>query len=239
MRVVRAIPKRMAAPSAPPMRPLHAVSACITSPRCFLSYCAAPASMSSRELLALRPVRVFSARTASVIRSAFDLRSSARRTSGMAVNIARIRAVIRVTNSQPVRSWLHQDLVVLHRIYALVYEPAATSGGSSGPLFNRNGKVIGINFAVRRDFGGLNLAVPANTQLKSLTSYEACPADLKLPAAWCARRTIRRDATCHVISLMVWPPVTRLTGSACDSGAKSTIIGIADFASKHGLTSRP
>ena len=43
----------------------------------------------------------------------------------------------------------------------IVYDAATTSGGSGGPLFNRNGKVIGINFAVLRDFGGSNLAVPA------------------------------------------------------------------------------
>ena len=43
----------------------------------------------------------------------------------------------------------------------IVYDAATTSGGSGGPLFNRNGKVIGINFAVIRDFGGSNLAVPA------------------------------------------------------------------------------
>ena len=42
----------------------------------------------------------------------------------------------------------------------IVYDAATTSGGSGGPLFNRNGKVIGINFAVLRDFGGSNLAVP-------------------------------------------------------------------------------
>ncbi len=41
----------------------------------------------------------------------------------------------------------------------IVYDAATTSGGS-GPLFNREGKVIGINFAVLRDFGGSNLAVP-------------------------------------------------------------------------------
>ncbi len=35
-----------------------------------------------------------------------------------------------------------------------------TSGGSGGPLFNRNGKVIGVNFAILSDFGGSNLAVP-------------------------------------------------------------------------------
>jgi len=43
----------------------------------------------------------------------------------------------------------------------IVYDAATTSGGSGGPLFDRNGKVIGINFAVLRDFGGSNLAVPA------------------------------------------------------------------------------
>jgi len=43
----------------------------------------------------------------------------------------------------------------------IVYDAATTSGGSGGPLFNRNGKVVGINFAVLKDFGGSNLAVPA------------------------------------------------------------------------------
>jgi S1-C subfamily serine protease len=43
----------------------------------------------------------------------------------------------------------------------IVYDAATTSGGSGGPLFNRNGKVVGINFAVLSGFGGSNLAVPA------------------------------------------------------------------------------
>jgi S1-C subfamily serine protease/DNA-binding NarL/FixJ family response regulator len=42
----------------------------------------------------------------------------------------------------------------------IVYDAATTSGGSGGPLFNRNGKVIGVNFATLNDFGGSNLAVP-------------------------------------------------------------------------------
>src|SRR6266852_3526242 len=43
----------------------------------------------------------------------------------------------------------------------IVYDAATTSGGSGGPLFNRSGKVIGVNFAILKDFGGSNLAVPA------------------------------------------------------------------------------
>jgi S1-C subfamily serine protease len=42
----------------------------------------------------------------------------------------------------------------------IVYDAATTSGGSGGPLFNRAGKVIGVNFAILNDFGGSNLAVP-------------------------------------------------------------------------------
>jgi S1-C subfamily serine protease len=42
----------------------------------------------------------------------------------------------------------------------IVYDAATTVGGSGGPLFNRDGKVIGVNFAILKDFGGSNLAVP-------------------------------------------------------------------------------
>jgi S1-C subfamily serine protease len=42
----------------------------------------------------------------------------------------------------------------------IVYDAATTVGGSGGPLFNRDGKVIGVNAAILKDFGGSNLAVP-------------------------------------------------------------------------------
>ncbi len=42
----------------------------------------------------------------------------------------------------------------------IVYDAQTTNGGSGGPLFNDQGKVIGINFAVVRDFGGSNFAIP-------------------------------------------------------------------------------
>jgi DNA-binding response OmpR family regulator len=42
----------------------------------------------------------------------------------------------------------------------IVYDAQTTSGGSGGPLFDNKGKVIGINFAMVREFGGSNFAIP-------------------------------------------------------------------------------
>jgi serine protease Do len=42
----------------------------------------------------------------------------------------------------------------------IVYDAQTTSGGSGGPLFNDQGQVVGINFAMVRDFGGSNFAIP-------------------------------------------------------------------------------
>src|SRR6266436_7905086 len=42
----------------------------------------------------------------------------------------------------------------------IVYDAQTTSGGSGGPLFNNEGEVIGINFAMVREFGGSNFAIP-------------------------------------------------------------------------------
>ena len=42
----------------------------------------------------------------------------------------------------------------------IVYDAQTTFGGSGGPLFNDQGQVIGINFAMVRNFGGSNLAIP-------------------------------------------------------------------------------
>jgi DNA-binding response OmpR family regulator/S1-C subfamily serine protease len=51
----------------------------------------------------------------------------------------------------------------------LVYDAQTTSGGSGGPLFNADGKVIGVNYAILRGFGGSNFGIPvryAETLLK-------------------------------------------------------------------------
>jgi DNA-binding response OmpR family regulator/S1-C subfamily serine protease len=42
----------------------------------------------------------------------------------------------------------------------IVYDAQTTSGGSGGPLLNRQGGVIGVTFAIVRGFGGSNFGVP-------------------------------------------------------------------------------
>ena len=42
----------------------------------------------------------------------------------------------------------------------LVYDAETTSGGSGGPVFGPNGQVVGVNFAITRDFDGSNFGVP-------------------------------------------------------------------------------
>lgn len=42
----------------------------------------------------------------------------------------------------------------------LVYDAETTSGGSGGPVFGPEGTVIGVNFAITRDFDGSNFGVP-------------------------------------------------------------------------------
>lgn len=42
----------------------------------------------------------------------------------------------------------------------LIYDAVTTSGGSGGPVFDADGEVIGVNFAILRDFQGSNFGVP-------------------------------------------------------------------------------
>jgi len=58
---------------------------------------------------------------------------------------------------RPIATQGHIGVVLPDRI---VYDAQTSSGGSGGPLFNNEGKVIGINLAVLREFGGSNFAIP-------------------------------------------------------------------------------
>ncbi|MGA7853754.1 MAG: trypsin-like peptidase domain-containing protein [Candidatus Acidiferrales bacterium] len=42
----------------------------------------------------------------------------------------------------------------------IVFDAQTTSGGSGGPLFDREGKVIGVTYAVLKGFGGSNFGIP-------------------------------------------------------------------------------
>jgi serine protease Do len=71
------------------------------------------------------------------------------------------RGLIRPVNTQG-----HIGDVLPDRI---IYDAQTAFGGSGGPLFNAQGKVIGVNFAVLADFGGSNLAIPARYARAMLT----------------------------------------------------------------------
>ncbi len=42
----------------------------------------------------------------------------------------------------------------------IVFDAQTTSGGSGGPLFNHQGKVIGVTYAILKGFGGSNFGIP-------------------------------------------------------------------------------
>jgi DNA-binding response OmpR family regulator/S1-C subfamily serine protease len=52
----------------------------------------------------------------------------------------------------------------------IVFDAQTTSGGSGGPLFNQQGKVIGVTYAVLQGFGGSNFGIPIRLSEPLLTS---------------------------------------------------------------------
>lgn len=58
----------------------------------------------------------------------------------------------------------------------LVYDAQTTSGGSGGPVFSANGKVIGVNFAILTDFAGSNFAVPISRAAKMIEASRSTQA---------------------------------------------------------------
>jgi serine protease Do len=50
----------------------------------------------------------------------------------------------------------------------IVFDAATTQGGSGGPIFNRDGQVIAVEYAVLPQFGGNSFAVPISYALEIL-----------------------------------------------------------------------
>ncbi len=54
----------------------------------------------------------------------------------------------------------------------IIFDAQTTLGGSGGPLFNRTGKVIGINYGIFTGFKGSNFALPIKYALRLMSQEE-------------------------------------------------------------------
>jgi len=57
----------------------------------------------------------------------------------------------------------------------IVFDAQTTSGGSGGPLFNHEGKVIGVTYAILKGFGGSNFGIPIRFSEPLLAPSTASP----------------------------------------------------------------
>ena len=93
--------------------------------------------------------------------------ASAHSTEDLVQELAR-RQLIR-----PLATQGHLGVVAADR---LVYDAQTTHGGSGGPVFNSNGRVVGVNFAMLSDFSGSNFAVPISYAVKMLQAPKTAQA---------------------------------------------------------------
>jgi DNA-binding response OmpR family regulator len=75
---------------------------------------------------------------------------------------------------RPLATQGHLSIVASDR---LVYDAQTTHGGSGGPVFNSEGKVIGVNFAMLTSFSGSNFAVPISHGVKMLETTKVARAN--------------------------------------------------------------
>lgn len=74
---------------------------------------------------------------------------------------------------RPLTTQGHLGVVATDR---LVYDAQTTHGGSGGPVFDSDGKVIGVNFAMLNGFSGSNFAVPISYAVKMIETPKVAKA---------------------------------------------------------------
>jgi S1-C subfamily serine protease len=69
-------------------------------------------------------------------------------------------AIQRLAAKGSIHPTLTQGVFALTKPDLLTYDAMTTHGGSGGPVFGADGKVIGVNFAIQPGFSGANYGVP-------------------------------------------------------------------------------
>jgi S1-C subfamily serine protease len=60
---------------------------------------------------------------------------------------------------------------------AVVYDAETTFGGSGGPVFDLDGRVVAINAAIMAEFGGANMGIPAERIRQFLDQFQSAKAE--------------------------------------------------------------
>lgn len=91
------------------------------------------------------------------------------------VNLPFLQIAEELSNRNLIRPLITQGHVSDMTIDKIIYDAQTTVGGSGGPLINREGKVIGVNYGILREFRGSNFAVPIKYGVKLLGDQGLTP----------------------------------------------------------------
>lgn len=84
------------------------------------------------------------------------------------INLSPLEIARKLSTLKLIRPLITQGHVSDLAIDKIIYDAQTTFGGSGGPLINKNGDVIGINYGILRAFTGSNFAVPIKYGIKIL-----------------------------------------------------------------------
>ncbi|HHT9125546.1 MAG TPA: trypsin-like peptidase domain-containing protein [Candidatus Brocadiia bacterium] len=77
-----------------------------------------------------------------------------------------------LSNRGMIRPYATQGHVTDALLDKIIFDAQTTLGGSGGPLFNRTGKVIGINYGIFTGFKGSNFALPIKYALRLMSQEQ-------------------------------------------------------------------